>query len=137
MLRPSLQPSIHVDFLSTADLALPAIVLDVLLCGSSGIFITCPSHHILPAIVTGRKLDSHLMLEHTSKDSPEDAQTRSKCLHPPFAWFKTRVHSGPPGESMCDLSHISCGPQAFWILPDRQSHSMHDWPAQCVSRFFC
>ena len=40
-----------------------------------------------------------------------------------FECSRTRVHWGPPGESMCDISLISCGHEVFCIL------------AKCISIF--
>uniref|UniRef100_A0A0E4G8C4 Uncharacterized protein n=1 Tax=Anopheles gambiae TaxID=7165 RepID=A0A0E4G8C4_ANOGA len=65
------------------------------------------------------------------------AQTRPERLHSPLGWSKTRVHRGPPGESMCDISHISCGLKVFRNSAVDEAHSMHDSPAPCVYGFRC
>ena len=51
------------------------------------------------------------------------AQTRPERLHPPLGWSRTRVHREPSGETMCDISHISCGLEVFWIAVVGEAHS--------------
>ena len=65
------------------------------------------------------------MLEHTTQrwSGGHVAQTRPERLHPLLEWSRIRVRRGPPGGSMCDISHISCGLEVFWISAVGKAHS--------------
>ena len=100
-----------------------------------GILMTCPSlrhRHDARYTVQLSKLVVHpspprSMLEHIAKDSPEDALLKHGAS---LGWSRIRVRRGPPGESIYDIPHISCGIEVFWISAVGEAHSMHDSPAQ-------
>ena len=83
--------------------------------GILGILVTCPNHRILPTFTTVWMLGSAPSSNTPVKDGPEDASLKhaqSVCI---LRSSKTSVRRGPSGESMCDVSYISCRLEVFWI----------------------
>ena len=87
----------------------------------SGILIIC--HRILPPFANVRMLGSPyslasswfiLLLQIPCMYTPPSQRWSGPYhLHFPLEWSKTCVHIGPPGKSLCDISHISCGLEVF------------------------
>ena len=62
------------------------------------------------------------MLEHTAKDSPEDA--RSVYILRSDGPSIVSVEDHPMIRPICVISHILCGLEVFWISAGREAHSM-------------